>query len=406
MMAAFGREDDLLRCLQTQPSCLDQVFDGYPVISALCFSKCYRHQPVPEAFINRQIRMLDLLLDAGAGIDTRVPAAPGSDHGLSLLYGALGHAGNLKLAKALLERGANPDDNESLYHATELPDLDGVRLMFSYGATIAHTNAFYRLLDRETPEGVQLFLDHSADPNAPPYQHPTTEPIDARNALHHAIIRGRSAEICQMLITAGVDATKSYNGRSPFALASSCGNQDVARLLERLGYADELDPASQLMAAISAADKVTARKLLHDHPHLVASLSQDDLSRQTDLAMRADSLPVLAMMIDLGFDINIKGEGDSPPIHSAAWWGHPEIVELYINAGARLDLINMQGGDTLATAIHGSAHCPAREHGDYIAVVTALLDAGAVIKPDQGHLDIGSDAVTLLLESRLEAQNT
>jgi len=402
LMAAFGREEQLRACLRQQPENARTAIEGYPVISLLCFSKWHLHDQANDDLVEKQIRILDLLLDHGCSLDTMVPAEPGSDHGLSLLYGALGHAANLKLAAALLDRGVSPNDNESLYHATELPDLDGVRLLFRYGAKVGHTNAFYRLLDRETIDGVKLFLDHGADPNAPLYQHPTTEPMDVRNALHHAIIRGRSAKVCELLITADADATQPFNGRSPYALAKSCGNQDAARLLERLGLITALDPAAELMAAICANDRAGAYKILEDQPNLVSSLSQDDLSRQTELAMRAESLPILALMVELGFDINFKGESDSPPIHSGAWWGHPEIVDLYIRAGAKLDLINMFGGDTLGTAIHGSSHCPARENGDYIAVVTALLDAGATIKPDHGHLEMGSDAVTLLLESRLE----
>ncbi len=403
LMAAFGHEEQLRALLKQTPDAAHQTLEGYPVIALLCFSKWHQHDQVTDRFVETQIRILDLLLDHGASTNTMVPAEPGSDHGLSLLYGALGHAGNLTLAEALLKRGANPNDNESLYHATELPNLDGVRLLFAHGAEVGHTNAFYRLLDRETIEGVTLFLDHGTDPNAPLYMHPTAEPMDERNALHHAIIRGRSANICQLLIKAGADATKPFNGRSPFALANSCGNQDVARLLESLGFASELDPAAKLMAAVCALDKRAAKKILNDHPGLVANLSHEDLSRQTELAMRASSLPALALMVELGFDINTKGESDSPPIHSGAWWGHPEIVALYIKAGAKLDLTNMFGGDTLGTAIHGSANCPDRADGDYVAVVNALLDAGAIIKPDQGHLEMGSDEVTLLLESRLEA---
>lgn len=189
LMAAFGHEEKLRAFLQQTPDAAHQVLEGYPVIALLCFSKWHQHDLATDTFVETQIRILDLLLDHGVSIDTMVQAEPGSDHGLSLLYGALGHAGNLTLAEALLKRGANPNDNESLYHATELPNLDGVRLLFAHGAEVGHTNAFYRLLDRETIEGVTLFLDHGTGPNAPLYMHPTAEPMDERNALHHAIIR-------------------------------------------------------------------------------------------------------------------------------------------------------------------------------------------------------------------------
>ena len=55
-----------------------------------------------------------------------------------------------------------------------------------------------------------------------------------------------------------------------------------------------------------------------------------DRTRQTDLATRADSLPLLRLLGDLGFDPNLKGDADMPPIHAAAWWGHADIVEMYL----------------------------------------------------------------------------
>ena len=67
------------------------------------------------------LKVARLLVDAGADSSDGYIAEPGSDHALSALYGAIGHGDNPVLGRFLLEAGANPNDNESLYHATEKP---------------------------------------------------------------------------------------------------------------------------------------------------------------------------------------------------------------------------------------------------------------------------------------------
>lgn len=400
LQIAFARAAKVREAIEGDLSLANVLISERPPLCWLTYSKLVNRKP---EIVTDQLAILDTLIAAGAEPNASIPAEPDSDHRLSALYGAIGHSQNLALAEALLKAGANPNDNESLYHATEMPTLDGVKLLFSHGAEVGRTNAFLRLLDIENPEGVKLFLANGADPNAPPYRHPSDEPAEARNALHHAIIRGRSAEIAALLLDAGVDTEMPFGNRSSYALARICGNRDIARLLKERDLDTQLTPAETFLAAIADIDDRKARATLETHPDLWQDLSHFDKTRQTELAMRRECQPVLELMADLGFDINLQGESDMPPIHAAAWWGHAEIVEMYIARGANLDIENMFGGETLGTAIHGSANCPARDEGDYERTVLALLNAGAVIRPDSGHLEMGTDNISLLLESTLES---
>ena len=54
-------------------------------------------------------------------------------HALSALYGAAGKNHQPGLTKLLLEAGANPNDNESVYHAVESADLSCLRLLLAVG---------------------------------------------------------------------------------------------------------------------------------------------------------------------------------------------------------------------------------------------------------------------------------
>jgi len=392
---ALANEDAAQAALASDPAAATKVIGRRWPIHHLCFSMIHQHDPARGGAM---ITLLDDLLAAGADVDQGFPAEPGSDHLLRPLYGALGHANNLPLAAALLERGANPNDNESLYHATELPDLDGVRLLFAHGAEIGHTNAFYRMLDRDSIEGVHLFLEHGADPNGWLYTHPGDRRADDRNALHHAIIRGRSGEIGALLIDRGVDVTARFDGRSPYALALACGNRSMADMLAARGLATELSPAEQFLAAIAADNAAAARAAVSSDPDLWQDLSELDLNRQTDLASDASNLPVLELMVDLGFDPGRKGESGMPPIHAAAWWGQADVVAFYIGLGVDLETENMFGGTALGTAVHGASHCPGRADGDYLGCVEKLVAAGARILPADGHLEMGPEEITAYLE--------
>ena len=62
----------------------------------------------------------------------------------------------------LLEAGANPDDDESVYHATETADHTCLRLLLAAGARVEGTNALAHALDTEDPAKVRLLLEHDA----------------------------------------------------------------------------------------------------------------------------------------------------------------------------------------------------------------------------------------------------
>ena len=84
---------------------------------------------------------------------------------MSALYGAAGIRHDPELTLALLEAGANPDDGESLYHATEAESPECLRILLEHGAETSHTNALAHALDDERLEHVRLLLEHGANPN-------------------------------------------------------------------------------------------------------------------------------------------------------------------------------------------------------------------------------------------------
>ena len=113
------------------------------------------------------------LLDAGADplqtIGNRWPPAslqsPSDTERLSALYGAAGQNHDAQLTQMLLQAGANPNDGESLYHATESRDLRCMTLLLEAGATVEGSNAFHHQLDTDDIARLRLLLAHTVDVN-------------------------------------------------------------------------------------------------------------------------------------------------------------------------------------------------------------------------------------------------
>ncbi len=168
---------------------------------------------------------------------------------MSALYGAAGIRHDPELTRALLEAGANPDDGESLYHATEAESPECVRILLEHGAQTSGTNAVAHALDEERLEHVRLLLEHGADPNEGFY-------------VAHAVRRGRGPETIELLVSHGADIDRpggeTWRGdvplRTPYQHAVLRGKTELAEVLARLGASTELDPADAAVAAIARGE--------------------------------------------------------------------------------------------------------------------------------------------------------
>lgn len=368
----------------------------------LAFSRYHRLHPELR---DDAIAIADMLLDHGADIDDGVPADSAAPDGgrLSALYGALGHAGNLPLARHLLQCGADPDDNESFYHATELGNLDGVRLMMEHGATLKGTNAFFRMLDFDNLEGARLMLEYGADAGECPAQWMVAHHAERGNALHHAIRRGRDGRFVDLLVDAGADPTALYLGHTAYALARIHGNRDAARALEARGIATELDESERFLAAIADGDRATLETMRSRAPGLIASLHPEEQRLHIETARMPGGLPRLKGLIEAGFDPAATDRHEKiTALHAAAWCGLADHVEYLLRFPQDLEHTNVYGANALGTAIHGSANCPDADTGDYERTVGLLIEAGASINPDRGDLVMGSEEITALVEPALE----
>jgi ankyrin repeat protein len=352
------------RRLAANPDLASQPINGRTPILHLVFSKQFLRLNDHTAMIE----VANVLKDAGANVDDSYPFEGDEASPLSALYGALGHAGNIELARWLLEHGANPNDNESLYHATELDNLDGLKLMLEFGARIDGTNALARMLDFDNIEGVLLLLEAGADPNEGAQEHPSGEPSYAISSLHHAARRRCSAEIAQLLLQHGAKGQVLQFGHSAYALARMYGNVDFAKVLEQAGEATQLSANEELIARAMEGD--VSGRLDRD------SLSDEQRRLLCRLVAFEDVLPAVKRLIAIGLDSDEIEEMGMPAIHIAGWEGHADAMAFLLGLSPDLSRKNHYGGDLMGTILHGAENCPAAAARSHMRCVDLALEVG------------------------------
>jgi hypothetical protein len=284
---------------------------------------------------------VSVLLEAGAD-----PNADGE--GLTPLYAAV-RADAPRTVELLLRLGADPDDGDSLYHATELEDHACLRLLLAGGATEEGSSALAHMLDCDDPQGTRLLLEAGAV---------ATDP----NLLRHAIWRDCGAPVVGLLLEHGADAAAPGRvppwtdpvgsgwppaGVSTLRLAVRKGRPEVAALLLSAGAADDVAPIDELIDACMRGDRGGVEAVLGRHPGVLDGLREHDRAAICDAAHYGRDAGV-ALMLELGFPRDATGDLRDRCHGGTAlqWalmghprWGHPErrwpeVVEILLDRGA------------------------------------------------------------------------
>ncbi|MGH1352574.1 MAG: ankyrin repeat domain-containing protein, partial [Methyloligellaceae bacterium] len=148
IQVALYKKDAVFAALEQEPALVSRLFGPRSAFLHLCYSRYCQHKPEKT---EDMLAIAKYMIELGADVNDSYKWEDGSP--LSALYGALGHANNIKLAELLLENGANPNDGESLYHATELGHLDGLKLLMQYGVDASSDHHWIRILDFDEYEG-------------------------------------------------------------------------------------------------------------------------------------------------------------------------------------------------------------------------------------------------------------
>jgi ankyrin repeat protein len=352
-----------------------------------------------HAYPERQADMLaiaELLLAHGADVNRGLPSGEGSEHMLSPLYFAIGHANNMPLGRWLLEHGADPNDNESLYHATELGHHEGLKMLLEHGADPRGTNAMLRAMDFHDVEAVRLLLDAGAladefNDGEVGGEKPWVVP-----ALHQAARRMSPPAMIDLLLEAGADPARTYQGCTAYGYARVFGNRDLAKAIEARGAVPDLTAEEALLAKAADGEDTTGE--------FVDTAKLPDAYR--DIVRVILHLPGkldhVKRLVALGVEYDRPDGEGLTPVQVAGWEGLPEMMAYILSLSPDLSHVNGYGGTLLSTIIHGSENCPQRAQRDYLGCLELALHLGVAL-PRRALTLAGDPEVAAFLADWAEA---
>ena len=303
---------------------------GWDALTYLCFSRYLRLDVSrSDAFV----RTARLLLDAGANVNTgwyETIDTPPRQIIESTIYGAAGVAQHAGVTRLLLERGADPNDEETAYHVAETRNNDVLRILLESNRLNADsmTTLLLRKADWHDLEGMRLLLEKGADPNQLTRW--------SYSALHQSVRRDNSMQMIELLVEHGADPSlpNRSDGRSATAIAARRGRRSALALFQQRGAAP-LTGVDALIAACALNERGTIQALIAEHPDLRAQLIQQGGTLLAEFAGNGNGEGV-RYLLDCGISPSAlyrEGDGyfgiatDSTALHVAAWRAWPEVVK-------------------------------------------------------------------------------
>jgi ankyrin repeat protein len=367
----LGDAERVRREIERDPALVNRPDErsGFTPLHAVCASRWHRLDPARADGLTAVAR---LLLDSGA--EPFGTAARGSWTPLGC---AVAGETNPAIVRLLLERGAMPEDRDLYLAGFGGDDHETLRLLLRRAGDVAGTarSALAAPISAGDTEGVRLLLDAGANPNQ--YADDADEPAPV---MYAAIRANAPAELADLLLSHGADpAAPGPDGRSPYSFAISKGRTDVADLLRSYGAADDASAADKLLAVCLSGDLAAARSYVAREPDLLSSLADEQRAAALARAAETGNAAGLAVMLDLGFPINARGELGATPLHTAAYAGSAEAAELLIRRGADLEATDGNWhSPPLDWALVGSGEQPdTNPAADWLRTVEVLIDAGA-----------------------------
>ncbi len=362
---------------------------GWDALTHLCFSRYLRlDRRRSDGFVGAATALLDAGASANTGW-TEEHHQPEPEWE-SAIYGAAGVAHHPELTRLLLDRGADPNDEETPYHAPETRNNAALKILVESGKLTHDSLAtiLLRKTDWHDYDGITWLLDHGVDPNR------TTR--WGKTALHNAILSDNDLDIVDVLLGHGADPTLVASrpdrsacaspGQTAIAMAARRGRGDVLEAFERRGIRVELHGVERLLAACARHDVATVRAIATSEPRIVDELRADG-GRFLATFAGVGNTDGVRHLLDLGVHVGAlfaPGEPyfdeakNSLALHVAAWRANHATVRLLIERGSPIDLPDGRGRTPLALAVRACVDSY-WTHRRTPESVKALLDAGASV---------------------------
>jgi uncharacterized protein len=275
------------------------------------------------ASVKNQVDIARLLLDSGANPTVFFKAG---DSDYTPLVGAVGegeedrppHAHRDALVKLLLERGAEPYDDQVIYNLHFHGDvLWWLKLMHE------HSHRLGRASDWSDPEWRMLSMGNYGS--------------GARWHLWIAIEHG-SIDLARWCLEHGASANAApaadprFSKRTLYEDALLFDRPQIAQLLAEHGAVPgELHGEDAFVAACRRRDAQSVRGIAAEHPEYVRS------PKTMLAAAEKNRTDVIELLLELGASADVEGEHGERPLHAAAYAGAREATALLLSRTSDVD---------------------------------------------------------------------
>ena len=374
---------------------------GWDALTHLCFSRYLRlDRTRSEAFV----RTARALLDAGSSPNTgwiEIIDHPNPRPVLeAAIYGAAGVAQHPGLTRLLLERGADPNDEETAYHVIETYDNTVLKILLESGKLNERSlsTALLRKCDWHDLDGLRLVLERGADPN--------WMTLWGLTALHQSVRRDNRLAMIELLLDYGADpAIPNREARSAIWIAVRRGRADALDLFEKRGTPINFNGVDALIAGCARNHKETMRSILAAEPQLKSELIDEGGTLLAEFS-GVGNLAGVCNLLDLGVSVTALYRGGdgyygiakaSTALHVAAWRARPDVVKELITRGAPVNARDGQDRTALQLAVKAcvDSYWSGLRSPES---VRALLEAGA--STEGIELPTGYDEIDKLLRHR------
>ncbi len=322
------------------------------------------------------------LLDRGADPNSYVLWGEDQSH-IPVLFGAAAESNHIGIVRLLLEHGANPNDDEAVYHSAERGFFESLEVLEEFGADLKRPGHLGYLVHhhRFSPEmiaGTRWLLEHGADPNFH-----RTEREDT--PLHNVCRFSSDTELIGLLLDHAANPTvRNAEGDTPYLVAYVSGNHAVVEYLESRSIKDDPSPENAFFAACASNDAAAIQSALLGHPDAVARLATRAVEQMWQFAEQGNAQALLGFLT-AGFPA--AGDKRATPLHFACFHGRLEAASVLVEHGSPLDQIDQwHNASPLQWTTYGSKFANSPD-GQYAEVAAMLVRAGSSIDQARAALD-------------------